>query len=104
MPAKPVIKNNREATCPYRDDITSMKKTVDSTHKTVNDMFNRLFVKKNGNPLVLEIEKNTKFRQGVEEKEAIIKKSKWRRRSFWLTLTSIVLTQLIILFKIFGGL
>lgn len=97
-------KSERMLLCPFRDDIRDMKKITEATHDKVKDMYDRLFVKKNGDPLSSQVEANTSFRESIEKEKTYDKRSKWRRRSFWLGIISLLITQTIILFKIFGGL
>ena len=93
----------RALSCPFRDDIRDTKKTVEKTHDCVKDMYDRLFVKKNGDPLSSQVEANTSFRESIEKEKTYDKRSKWRRRGFWLGLLSFLVTQSVILLKIFGG-
>lgn len=90
-------------------ELKKFMEAVPRIEETVNTIFKRLFVEDPENsdkcPLVIEVRKNTNFRRQREEDDKTERRSKWRRRSFYLTLIGLVLTNLIILFKIFlfGG-
>ena len=93
-------------------DQYELKKFMDAVpriEETVNKIFKRLFVEdpENGDKcaLVVEVRKNTSYRKEREEVDSSKRKNKWRRRTFYLAVTGFILTNLIILYKLFvsGG-
>lgn len=99
---------DRELTCPFRDEIrgiTELTKTVDTMAKQQNEMYNRLFVQNgiNGGKdcLAVQIQKNTEYRLEIEESEQDERRNKWRRRSFYLSVATILISNIILLVKTF---
>ena len=77
--------------CPYRDEIKKIVDTLPKMEDTLNEMNEKLFVKKNGDPLTVEIEKNTEFREKVEEEGVFKKRNKWSRYRFWVAVVMLLL-------------
>lgn len=96
-----LVTNSKQALlCPYRDEIKKIVETLPEMETTLNEIHERLFVKKNNDPLIVEIERNTEFREKVEAEGTFKKRNKWSRYGFWiavLTLFSMTLFNSIIL-------
>ena len=92
--------------CPYRDDIVDTKKIAEKTHTKVTDIYDKLFVKLNGDPLIVMIEKNTKHRVKLEyeknEMANLEKRSKWSRRGFFLAIITFIISNVFIIIKMLG--
>ena len=77
--------------CPYRDEIKQIVDSLPKIESTMEEIHERLFVKKNGDPLTVEIEKNTEFREKVEEEGVFKKRTKWSRYRFWVAVVTLLL-------------
>lgn len=87
-----LVKTTEQALlCPYRDEIKQIVDTLPKMETTMNEIHERLFVKKNGDPMAVEIEKNTEFREKVEEEGLFKKRSRWSRYRFWLAVSTLLL-------------
>ena len=87
-----LVKTTEQALlCPYRDEIKQIVHTLPKMETTMNEIHERLFVKKNGDPMTIEIEKNTEFREKVEAEGIFKKRTKWSRYRFWIALITLFL-------------
>ena len=98
--------NSKQALlCPYRDEIKEIVKSLPRIEKKLTAVHEGLYVKKNGDPLAVEIERNTEFREKVEAEGIFKKRNKWSRYRFWLALGGIsiviIFNTIMIIIRVF---
>ena len=81
-----------------KQELINISNSLKDIAEKQEDIFNRLFVQNGGNHgedcLVVQVQKNTKAREQMEENQSSERRNKWRRRGFWATLGGILLTNL----------
>ena len=84
-------KTEQALLCPYRDEIVKIANTLPKMEDTLNEIHEKLFVKKNGDPMAVEIDKNTEFREKIEKEGIFKKRNKWSRYRFWIAVITLLL-------------
>lgn len=85
------VKSEQALLCPYRDEIVKIANTLPKIEETLNEIHEKLFVKKNGDPMAVEIDRNTEFREKIEKEGVFKKRNKWSRYRFWIAVITLLL-------------
>lgn len=88
------VKSEQALLCPYRDEIVKIANTLPKMEDTLNEIHEKLFVKKNGDPMAVEIDKNTEFREKIEKEGVFKKRNKWSRYRFWIAVVTLLLVTI----------
>ena len=96
----------RKDSCPFRDeidDVSQLKDTINKMAMQIDDMFGRLFVQNGHNNgkdcLSVQIQKNTEYRENLQDDAKTERRNKWARRGFYFTLVAFVITNIIVIIE-----
>lgn len=88
------VKSEQALLCPYRDEIVKIANALPKMEDTLNEIHEKLFVKKNGDPMAVEIDRNTEFREKIEKEGVFKKRNKWSRYRFWIAVITLLLVTI----------